>query len=130
MSRPAARRLLFAIALFTVPVPFYLGEPELAPVARLAFFTGLLASVLAVEGGGTLAALVGLGAVQTLALGGLLLAGAAGVAWSVDRLHARALRRTVLLAIALGLVGVSLTPVYDTPLSSSRLRSSVLQLFE
>ena len=130
MSRKAVRRLLFVVALLTVPIPFYLGEPELAPVLRLAFITSLMGRVLLAEGGGTLATLVGLGAAQILVWGGLLFVASALLAWRIDRLRVAPVRIAIVSAIAIGLLGVSLAPIYDTPLSSKRMRSNVLQLFE
>ena len=49
MSARNIRRLLFATALLAAPIPFYLGEPELAPVVRLAFLSALVASVFVAE---------------------------------------------------------------------------------
>jgi hypothetical protein len=40
------------------------------------------------------------------------------------------LRRDLLTCISIGLCVASLFPIYATPLSSTRLRSSVWQLFE
>jgi len=65
VSRTAARRWLWLAALATMPVPFYLGEIEWAPVLRLGFLTSLLSLVLAAEGGRTLIWIAGLGIIQT-----------------------------------------------------------------
>ena len=45
------RRLLLVVFLLTLPVPYMLAAVEVAPWLRLAFLTGLLGSVFAVEGG-------------------------------------------------------------------------------
>ena len=129
-SRPRSQRLLWITALLVLPVPFYLGEPETAPVLRLVFLTGLLAAVLLAEGGGTLALLVGLGILQALAWAGALRLLAALMAHTIERVHAPAMRSAVVAAIALGLLAASLTEIYHTPLSSTRPRSSVLHVFE
>jgi hypothetical protein len=126
VSKRGARWLLFATALLTLPVPFYLGEPELAPVLRLAFLTGLVASVFAAEGGGVTALLAGLGLVQGLAWSVLLFAAAAAIA-QVGSARARA---AIAAALSLALLAASFTDRYDTPLSSTRARSNVLQLFQ
>ena len=124
------QRLLWIAALVALPVPFYLGEPEQAPVLRLVFLTGLLGSVLFAEGGGTLATLVGIGLLQVIAWAGALFLVASLVARMLVRIHAPAMRGAVAVAIALGLIAASLTQIYDTPLSSTRTRSSLLQIFE
>lgn len=129
-SRPRIQRLLWITALCLLPVPYYLGEPEQAPVLRLVFMTGLLAAVLFAEAGGTLALLVGLGILQVLAWAAALALLTALMARALERVHAPAMRSAVAVAIALGLLAASLTELYDTPLSSTRPRSSLLQLFE
>jgi hypothetical protein len=130
VTRTTIQRVLWIAALLLLPIPFYLGEPEQAPVLRLVFLTGLLCAVMLAEGGGTLAVLVGLGVLQALLWGGALSLLAALMARTLERVHAPALRTAVVAAIALGLVAASLTELYDTPLSSTRPRSSLLQIFE
>lgn len=130
MTRTAVQRLLWVTALLVLPVPFYLGELELAPVLRLLFLTGLLAGVLLAEGGRTLALLVGLGLLQALLWATALGLVSALMARTLERVHAPALRSAVAVAIAAGLVAASFTELYDTPLSSTRARSSVLHVLE
>ena len=130
MSTKNARRLLFATTLLTLPVPFYLGEPELAPVVRLAFLSTLVASVFAAEGGTVAATLAGIGYVQVFAWAGVLFAAAALIAKGLARVGAAGLRTAIVAAIAIALLGASLTQRYDTPLSSTRARSNLFQLFQ
>lgn len=130
MSTQNVRRLLYATALLTLPIPFYLGEPELAPVVRLAFLSGLITSVLVAEGGAVNAVLAGIGIVQVLVWAGLLFAAAALLARGLARISAAGVRTGVAAALAIALFGASLTDLYDTPLSSSRARSNLFQLFE
>lgn len=130
MTRRTARWLLWSVALVTLPVPFYLGDPELAPLLRLAFLTGLMGAVLAAEGGGTLTLLVGVGVFQLLLFAGLLWLAAALLAWGIQRLRAPAARSAVVVAIAIALFAVSLAEIYQTPLSSTRPRSNLTQIFE
>lgn len=130
MTRPAIQRLLWITALLVLPIPFYLGEPELAPVLRLSFLTGLLGSVLFAEGGPTLGLLVGLGVLQVLGWAAALGLVSTVIARTLERVHAPVVRTAVAAVIAAGLVAASLTELYDTPLSSTRPRSSVLHLFE
>jgi hypothetical protein len=126
VSKRAARWLLFATALLTLPVPFYLGEPELAPVVRLAFLTGLVTTVFAAEGGGVMASLAGIGWVQLLAWSALLFGAAAAIA----QVGSRRLRAGIAAALCLALFAASFTERYDTPLSSTRARSNLFQLFQ
>ena len=130
MTRRAAGWLLWIVAVATLPVPFYLGEPELAPVLRLAFLSGLMGAVLVAEGGGTLAALAGLGIAQTLLYAAAFRLVTALLARGLDRLRAPAARGAVVAVIAIALFAVSLTEIYDTPLSSTRPRSNLAQIFE
>ena len=78
MSPKTTRWLLFSAALLAAPIPFYLGEPELAPLLRLAFLSALVTSVFAVEGGATAGALAGIALVQVVVWAGLLFLAAAG----------------------------------------------------
>jgi hypothetical protein len=131
LSRRASARLLFAAAVLALPVRYYLGEIESAPVVRLAFFTGVFGSVLLAEGArGMTGLFVGLGAVQ-LALWLLLLRAGAGLAArGIARIPAPALRSALCVGIAAVMLAAGLTPLYDTPLSSQRPRSSLLQILE
>ena len=130
MSRKSTRRLLWLVALATLPVPYYLGEAELAPVLRLAFLTGLLTSVAVVEGGFATVSIAAMGIAQTLLYALLLSLAARLLARAVTLLPSALLRRAAVACLAIGLCAASLLPIYETPLSSSRLRSSLWQLFE
>ena len=130
-SRRATGRVLFLAAALTLPLPWYLGEVESSPLVRLAFFTSLFGSVLAAEGGGgTTALLFGLGLAQTLAWGAALRLAAALVARALAGLRSQAWRAAIVAALAVGLCGAGLLPIYQTPLSSSRARSSLLGIFD
>jgi hypothetical protein len=130
MSEKAIRRLLWVVALVTVPVPFYLGQAELAPTLRLAFFTALLGSVVAAEGGGLLAALAGVGMLQTAIWATVLWFATRLPLVAVRRAPTPALRSAAAAAVVVALAVASLFPIYDTGLSSTRDRSSILQLFQ
>jgi hypothetical protein len=131
LSRRASARLLFAAAVLALPVPYYLGEIESAPLLRLAFFTGVFGSVLLAEGArGMTGLFFGLGLAQ-VALWLLLLRGGAGLmARLIARVPAPALRSAISVGLAALLLAAGLTPLYDTPLSSRRARSSLLQILE
>lgn len=130
MSQRNARRLLWLAALIALPVPWFLGAVELSPVVRLGFFTSLLSAVLVAEGGRKLAMLVGLGVAETLLYAALLWLGASLLARAIARLAPPAARNAVVALIVLGLFAASLSQIYQTSLSSTQPRSSVLQLFQ
>jgi len=130
VSPKTTRWLLFAAALLAAPIPFYLGEPELAPLLRLAFLSALVTSVFAVEGGATAGALAGIALAQVVVWGGLLFLAAAGVTRGLARIATDRARAAMTAALAIGLLGASLSDIYDTPLSSTRARSNLFHLFE
>ena len=130
MKRRNARRMLWILTLLVLPVPFYLGEPELAPVSRLAFLSSLMGAVWLAEGGWAVRTFALLGVALALLYTGALWLVAFWIARSLDGLRAPSTRVALLAAIALGLVLSSFTELYDTPLSSERPRSNVFQLFE
>ena len=130
LSRRATGRVLFLAAALALPLPWYLGEMESAPLARLAFFTSLVGSVLVVEGGRTTALIFALGLAQTVAWGAALRLVAALVARALAGLRSPAWRTTIVAALAIGMIGAGLLPIYQTPLSSQRARSSLLGIFD
>jgi hypothetical protein len=116
--------------LATMPVPFYLGEIEWAPVLRLGFLTSLLSLVLAAEGGRTLVWIAGMGIAQTALYTGLFFLAAALAARAVERFGEPRLRVAAVGTAVFLLVASSLLPIYQTPLSSTRLHSDLWHLFE
>ena len=116
--------------LATMPVPFYLGEIEWAPVLRLGFLTSLLSLVLAAEGGRTLVWIAGMGIFQTALYTGLFFLAAALAARGVERIGEPPLRVAAVGTAVFLLVVSSLLPIYQTPLSSTRLHSDLWHLFE
>jgi hypothetical protein len=130
MNRIATRRLLFAVFLLTLPVPYMLGAVEVAPWLRLAFLTSLLGSVFAVEGGPWIGTMAGLGVAQTLLYLALLYAAAVFVAALLTRIGALGVRRVATAIVVVGLLGYSLGDPYQTAISSTRARSSLTHLFQ
>ena len=131
LSRRAAGRVLFAAAALALPLPWYLGEIEHAPWLRLAFFTAIFGSVFAVEGaGGPTGLFFALGLAQTLFWGAALRLAAALLARALAGVPRPRWRTALVAGIAAALVGAGLFPIYDTPLSSHRAHSSLLELFE
>jgi hypothetical protein len=130
VSRTAARRWLWLAALATMPVPFYLGEIEWAPVMRLAFLTGLLSLVMIAEGGHALIRIGELGIAQTAIYTGLFWLAAGLAARGVARIREAPVRTAAVVSAVFLLVASSLLPIYETPLSSTRLHSDLWHLFE
>jgi hypothetical protein len=129
MSRRKAVILLWVVLFAALPVPFYMGASGLEPPLGVAFLAVLAGGIWLAEGGaGTTALFAGLAIVQALVyalLTGLL------ARWLARLLFAWAPRRAPwgVAVLCAGLLAAALFPIYDTPLSSSRPRSSVLQLF-
>jgi hypothetical protein len=130
VSRTAARRWLWLAALATVPVAFYLGEVERAPVLRLAFLSSLLSLVLVAEGGRSLAWLVALGVLQTTLYTGMFFLVADLVSRGVARIREPSLRVAAVGSAVFVLFASSLLPIYQTPMSSTQLYSNLWHLFE
>jgi hypothetical protein len=122
--------VLFAAAALALPLPWYLGEIESAPWLRLAFFTAIFGSVFAAEGaGGTTGLFFGLGLAQLLLWGAVLRLSAALIARVLAGVPRTAWRAAIVAGLAAAIVGAGLFPIYDTPLSSRRARSSLFELF-
>ena len=130
MSPIAARRWLWLAALTTMPVPFYLGELEWAPVMRLAFLSSLLSLVMVAEGGSALIRICTLGIMQTALYMGLFMLAAGLAARGIARIREAPLRVAAVGTIVFLLVVSSTLPIYQTPLSSTRLHSNLWHLFE
>jgi hypothetical protein len=130
VSPTAARRWLWLAALATMPVPFYLGEVEWAPVLRLAFLTSLFGAVMLAEGGRTVILFGCLGILQTALYAGLFFAGAHLVSRLVARIGEPPLRIAAVGTAVFLLVASAQLPIYQTPLSSTRLHSNLWHLFE
>jgi hypothetical protein len=131
VSRLAARRWLWLAALATMPVPFYLGEVEWAPVMRLAFLTSLISLVMVAEGGSALIRIGTLGIMQTALYAGLFMLAAGLAARAIERVFSEAPLRIAAVGTAVFLLfASSQLPIYQTPLSSTRLYSDLWHLFE
>jgi len=130
VSSVAARRWLWLAALATMPVPFYLGQPEWAPVLRLAFLTSLFTAVMVAEGGRTVFLFGTLGIVQTAVYTGLFYLAARLAARGVARIGSPPMQVAAVGTAVFLLVASSLLPIYQTPLSSTRMRSDLWHLFE
>ena len=130
MPPRTARRWLWIAALLTMPVPFYLGAVERAPVLRLLFLSGLLGLVVAAEGGTTTGMLVVLGLLQAAVYAGLFLLAASLVARALARIASEPLRVAAVGTVIFLLAVSAVLPIYETPLSSTRMRSNIFEIFE
>ena len=131
VSRAMSRRLLWLVALFTLPVPYYLGGFEIAPAARLLFLTSIVLAVVATEGvAGFHGSFVLLGTVQSLLWLLILYGGAALIAYGLHRFAREAARAPVLALLAAVLLLASLFEIYQTPISSHAPHSSLAGLFD
>jgi hypothetical protein len=130
VSHATARRWLWIAALVTMPVPFFLAQVEWAPVLRLAFLSSLFGAVMLAEGGGTAILLGVLGILQTFLYAGLFYLAAGLAAHGVQRIASPPMRVAAVGTVVFLLVASAQLPIYETPLSSARLRSNVWQLFD
>ena len=132
MSRRTIRAIFWLLLIVTVPVPYMITELEIAPTLRLGFLSALIAGVRLAEGAGGWAwsAMLALGAVQTVLYAMLAYAVAAFAARLVVRFCPPARRPVVLVAVAVALLAASAFDIYWTPLSSTRIKSSVQQVFD
>ena len=129
MSRRAVRTWLWIAALVTIPVVYLVPETERAPTLRLAFITAIMSAVYLTEGAGMLL-LAGLMATLQLVIWSLLLfAGAAIVSRPLMKLP-HITRTVVTLTLVAVMIGASFFEIYYTPISSTRMRSSLLHVFE
>ena len=130
MSPVAARRWLWLAALVTIPVPFYIGQVESAPVLRLVFLTSLFGLVAVAEGGRSVILFSSLGLLQTAIYTGLFFLAAGLVARAFARIGEPPLRIAAVGTAIFLLFASSLLPIYQTPMSSTRMRSDLWHLFE
>lgn len=129
MSPRVTRWLIFLAAFSTIPLPYFLPEGESAPALRLLFLAGLMSTVYLAEGPGPLAGIWGMALLQLLLWTVILYLGAALVARPLAA-FAPWLRGILTISLAAFLLSLSFSEIYQTPLSSTRLRSGLLQLFE
>jgi hypothetical protein len=126
----AARRWIWLAALATMPVPFYIGQVEWAPVLRLAFLTVLFGLVALAEGGRSVILFSSLGLAETALYTMAFFLAASLAARAITRLSEPFLRIAAVGTAVFLLFASSLLPIYQTPMSSTRMRSDLWHLFE
>lgn len=116
--------------LATMPVPFFIGQVEWAPVVRLAFLTTLFALVAVAEGGRSVVLFSTLGLLQIAVYTGLFFLAAWLVARAIARISESPLRIAAVGTAVFLLFVSAMLPIYQTPMSSTRMRSDLWHLFE
>ena len=113
-----------------MPVPFFLGSMEWSPVIRLAFFAGLLGTLMIADGSMVTTTFALLAIVQTGIYVGLFYVAASFAVKGIGRIGSPPTQLAAVGTIIFLLGVSSLLPIYDTPLSSSRARSTIWHIFE
>lgn len=132
MSPRATRWTLWGVLFCVAPVPYMLGGLETAPALRLLFFTALIVTVQIAEGSGGFVwnTFILLGAVQSALYAAGLYLCAALVTRAVTRLAPRR-RLIAVAAIAAAMIGTAIAlPLYDTPMSSRTMHSTLFGVFQ
>ena len=130
MSSRAVRRLLWAVAVFVVPLPIVAFGPGLVPAAHqlelglLALAFGVVESMQGV----TLALAVAF-LVPGLIYAALLWFPAWLLARGLAKLPPTTRTRAALLLVMLGVAFAAVEPIYETPFSSRSARSSLLGVY-
>jgi hypothetical protein len=131
MSRRALARILWLALLVTAPIPFFLVEIGIEPVAAMVQKLGVTLVLIAADGGA--------GAITLTAwILGVQMVLAAVLLWVAAKIasHAlvRGLRRRAGVAVAVivvGLLVVAFTvPIYRTPFRTGGLYATLPQVFE
>jgi hypothetical protein len=131
MSRRALARILWLAFLVTVPVPFFLVEIGIEPVASMIQKLGFTLVLIAAESGAgaiTLSAWI-LG-VQTVLAAVLLWVAARIVAASVDRAAGRLATAVVVAVVAILVIVACVVPIYRTPFRTGGLHATLPEVFE
>ena len=130
MSPRAARRWVFVVALFTVPLPM-LQFGATIPVARYLLLAGVTAGLVAAEGTGTIPlTLLALFVGHALVYGALLWIAAWLATRLVERAAPRALGPLAVLVVAGALLVTSLFDVFTTPFAARSLHTNLFHVIE
>lgn len=127
MSSSTIKWTLFALFVFTLPLPFFALENGSVPAARLLFIGSLVMGILVQDpdmiSGLLVAFYLGQGLLWSLVLYFV-------ARFAAKRLAENASGKIVLAVVAVLLIGSSFFPIYRTPLSSSGLHSNILGIFD
>jgi hypothetical protein len=131
MNRKGLTRLLWLALLFTAPVPFFLVEIGLQPVAAMLQMLGFTLVLIAADGGAGAIALTAWILAAQIALAALLLR---LVAYALAHMllrtfHGRASAAAIALVAVFVLVAFTV-PIYRTPFRTGGIYSTLPQVFE
>lgn len=122
--------LLWLVALVTLPLPYYVFALEVAPVLRMLTIGVATAMVWIAEGDLVPGLVVGFTLVPAAAYAILIYLTLRRLAQLLHRRWgSKRLRYAIGVAI-LCLLGLSLLPIYQTPLSNSAARASLCQVLQ
>lgn len=130
ISRRRAHVVLWLALLFTVPVPYYLGGFEVAPVARLLFLATLVSGVLLTEGASGMQGPLGALAIGLALLWTATLYGASALLVRAAARRNGSVSLPLVAGATLALLALSLLPLYHTSMSSVSAVSNLLGLFD
>ncbi len=130
MSVRATKWVLWVLLYCIAPVPYTLGANETAPPLRLFLISTLTGLLQVTEGAGGWVwrtfILLGVGQCLLYALG--LYFVAAFICRATTRLEDSSRRSLTLAIVAVSLAVACIVPIYETPLSSRSLYSTLLQI--
>lgn len=132
MQEKTARRLLWAAALFLVPVPLalFIGDPFVPAMRYLELALVVLITIF-VEGlHGMAGPIFGLLGAHVLLYIGLFWLVAWVVARGLARLVPSALGPATLAIVALGIAVTATVPVYDSPFHARLPETTLLEVYE
>ncbi len=130
MSPRASRRLVFLVALLTVPLPM-LQFGAVIPVSRYLLLAGVTLGLVVSEGTGTVPlAMLGLFAGHALVYSALLWVGAWLWTRGVARVSARAVGPVAVTTAVAALLLTSLFDVFTTPFAARSLHTNLLHVIE
>jgi hypothetical protein len=131
MSRRALARILWLALLVTVPIPFFLVEIGIEPVAAMVQKLGVTLVLIAADGGaGAITLTAWILGVQAFLVAVLLWLAARVVTYAIVRATGRRAGVVVFGIVAVLLVVACTVPIYRTPFRTGGLYATLPQVFE
>lgn len=122
--------LLWLTSLVTVPVPYFAVERGCEPVARLLVFAAATSATALGDPDFAARMFAGLFVVQAVAYAGLLYAGARVLGRRLSTIASVPVRRGLLAAVLVALLGLGLSGTFVMPFARSGSRGSMLDLLD
>jgi hypothetical protein len=123
-------RLLWLTSLVTVPVPYFAVERGYEPVARLLVFATITSAAALSDPDFAAGMFAGLFVLQAFGYAGLLYAGARVLGRRLSAIASGPVRRGLLAAVLVALLGLGLSGAFVMPFARSGSRGSVLDLLD